>query len=82
MIGSVSFAFSLTTGGVITSRLIYGAANGIVSFFSLANIPSVDGGVLLCPQNGKGGWSCGGLIRVCIYGAVRIWSLCVMESVV
>ena len=49
MIGYVSFAFSLTTGGVITSRLIYGAANGIVSFFSLANIPSVHGGVLLCP---------------------------------
>ncbi len=49
MIGYVSFAFSLTTRGVITSRLIYGAANGIVSFFSLANIPSVHGGVLLCP---------------------------------
>ena len=49
MIGYVSFAFSLTTRGVITSRLIYGAANGIGSFFTLANIPSVHGGVLLCP---------------------------------
>ena len=43
------FAFSRTTRGVITSRLIYGAANGSVSFFSLANIPSEHGGVLLCP---------------------------------
>ena len=33
MIGYVSFAFSLTPSCVITSRLIYGAANGIVSFF-------------------------------------------------
>ena len=49
MIGYVSFAFSLTTGGVITSRLNYGAAKGIFSFFSLVNIPSVHGGVVLCP---------------------------------
>ena len=49
MIGYVSFTFSLPTGGVIRSRFIYGAANVIISFFSLANIPSVHGGVLLCP---------------------------------
>ena len=33
MIGYVFFAFSLTPSCVITSRLIYGAANGNVSFF-------------------------------------------------
>ena len=33
MIGYVSFAFWLTTSCVITSRLLYGPANGIVSFF-------------------------------------------------
>ena len=38
MIGYVSFAFSLTTGGVIICSLIYGAADGIVSFLSVSNI--------------------------------------------
>ena len=33
MIGYVSFTFSLTASSVITSRLIYGAAKDILSFF-------------------------------------------------
>ena len=39
MTGYLSSAFRLTSGSVIISRLIYGAAKSSVSSFSMANIP-------------------------------------------
>ena len=39
MTGYLSSAFRLTSGSVIISRLIYGAAKSSVSSFAMANVP-------------------------------------------
>ena len=66
---------------VITSRLIYGAANGTVSFFSLANIPSVRVPVLLFHSSFDGLFGSFHVLAIVILLHCSFACLCLLNSV-